>query len=376
MNRESILKEAKEIFPYAVKIREQLHKNPELSFQEYRTALVIEQELTAEKIPYTKVGKTGIVAVIEGLDAKLAGTIALRTDMDALSIREETNLPFQSNNGNMHACGHDLHMAMVLAAAKVMNRRKESLRGNVKLIFQPAEEIGQGARAIIDSGEIQDADTILALHMNPQEKVGFFHTGYGARTSAGCCIDLILEGSKEVLVLAAAQLINSISKGMPELFKTEYPYAFSPTVVGSTDENHFRISYDGRIFTAEDSRNMEGITRNLASAVEEIYPVKISIQVKRIGDCVQNHGESVDQAVKVVSELFGEASVKITPPAMFGEDFRCYSEITKKLVFSTLGGSVGTTEYPLHSSRVEFSNDAMLYGIAYYLGYIEVFFDT
>lgn len=375
MNRERILYEAKEILPYAIRLREQFHRNPELSFKEYETSRIIEQELQAEGILYNKVGMTGIVAVIQGCESENAGTIALRTDMDALPIREETGEVFASCNANMHACGHDLHMAMVMAAGKQINQRKDELKGKVKLIFQPAEEIGQGAKAMVCSGLLGDVDTMLALHMNPQEEVGIFHTGYGARTSSGCCIEISLEGSKEALFPAAAQLIRIIADGMPKRVQTQYSYTFSPTIVRMVDETHLKIFYDGRVFSTEDSAQIEEYARNTAVTITGMYPVSASVQVERMEGSVKNHSSSVDRAVHVAAGLFGKESVKITAPAMFGEDFRCYSKVTDKLVFSLLGGACGTKEYTLHNCKVRFSNRAMQYGIAYYLGYIEDYFE-
>ena len=375
MRSDRILKKTEEILPWAINLREWFHRYPELAFEEYQTARFIEKVLTEERIPYSKVGETGIVAVIRGGQNEAAGTIAIRTDMDALPIKEDTGIAYQSRNSNMHACGHDLHMAMVLGAGKILNQNRERLKGTVILIFQPAEEIGRGAQRIIASGKLQHVDAILALHMNPQEKTGIFHTGYGARTSSGCCMEILLEGSEHVVLEAAAGLVSLIEEEMPRLIKTEQPYAFSPTVIENPDEHHIRVSYDGRVFSDDDARQIEQITRKAVSKIETLYPVNAQTQVIRIGGCVTNHDESVKRTIQVLSDLFGADAVKITGPAMFGEDFRCYSSVTDQLVFSMLGGADGSMEYPLHNSKVEFSNQALRYGIAYYLGYIEAYFN-
>lgn len=117
MWQDRVIAESEKVFPYAVRIREQFHRNPELSFQEYRTSEFIQKELQKEGIPYSKVGDTGIVAVISGENTGSKKTIALRTDMDALPIQEETQESFQSCNGNMHACGHDMHSISIAAHA-------------------------------------------------------------------------------------------------------------------------------------------------------------------------------------------------------------------------------------------------------------------
>jgi amidohydrolase len=366
MEREAIRKAVEEIYPYAVRLREQFHRNPELSFEEYKTAEIIEKELRNAGIPYRKAGETGIVAVIRGNGQKKT-TIALRTDMDGLPIEEESGEQFSSRNGKMHACGHDLHMAMVLAAGKILQNQKEQLPCDVKLIFQPAEEIGKGAEAIMESGLIQDVDTIYALHMNPQAKTGTFQTGYGARTSQGlfAMIDLETSGNNAIWVLA--EFIAQIAEQMPLRMMAEKPYTFSPTIVRTEDPNHVRLFYDGRLFDPKDGERMENIVKSIAREVEDRYSVRIGVRLERIGGSVQNHRDRVDQAIQVIEDLFGETAVQLTEPAMFGEDFRCYSAITDKLVFSMLGGARATQEYPLHNCKVRFDHKAMKYGIAYYV---------
>ena len=127
----------------AIKIQEEivnwrrdLHRIPELSFELHRTAGYLKEQLDKMKIPWESCPETGIVALIRG--ERGGSTIALRADMDALEIREETGLPFAAESGHMHACGHDAHMAMLLGAAKIISAYRDKLKKNVKLIFQPA----------------------------------------------------------------------------------------------------------------------------------------------------------------------------------------------------------------------------------------------
>ena len=131
--------------------RRQIHENPELSFREVETSALVKKRLEAWGIPWKSLAKTGLVGEIQG---GLPGpTLALRADMDALPIQEETDLPFASKNpGVMHACGHDAHTANLLGVAKVLNQVKDQLPGRVKLIFQPAEEAGGGGREVVKSG--------------------------------------------------------------------------------------------------------------------------------------------------------------------------------------------------------------------------------
>lgn len=159
------INEAKDVSNYIIDIRRKLHKIPELDDDLYETSKIVKKELDSMGIPYKTVAKTGIVGVIEGkLDG---GTIGIRADMDALPIKEETGLPFASTNGAMHACGHDAHTAILLGTAKVLSENRNKIRGNVKLLFQPAEESFGGADTMIKEGALEDpkVDRIIGLHV-------------------------------------------------------------------------------------------------------------------------------------------------------------------------------------------------------------------
>ena len=131
---------AHEMMPEIVEFRRDLHRHPEASLQEFRTTNRIAEELDKLGVSYRRLEPTGIVAEVKG--AKPGKTVALRGDIDALSITEKTGLPFASENeGLMHACGHDTHAAMLLGAVKLINSVKDSFAGTVRFIFQPAEEI-------------------------------------------------------------------------------------------------------------------------------------------------------------------------------------------------------------------------------------------
>ncbi|MFT3985268.1 MAG: amidohydrolase [Lachnospiraceae bacterium] len=376
MNRKKILEAAETILPYATDIREYFHRNPELSFREHKTAEFIEKELTNAGISFVRAGKTGVVASVRGERKQDHRILALRSDMDALPVREESQVSYRSLNSNMHACGHDMHMAMLLAAGRVLHENREQLRGTVKLVFQPAEETGEGADAIIASGEVCDVDCILALHMNPKEETGIFHTGYGVRTSSGICADITITGETNRIVICAAELLQIIGERAKALIGREnVPYSFVPTVVKMSGDTQVRIFYDGRIFREEDGGSLTEIISNTADLLQGLYQVKTDCKFIRIGGAVENDGESVDRAAMVIRELFGEKALQITPPARFGEDFRQYGAVIPRLIFSMLGGAGSKERYPLHSSRVTFSNEALFYGIAYYLGYVERYFE-
>src|SRR5690606_19932665 len=147
--------------------RRDFHRHPELAFEEVRTAGIVARELTSLGLEVqTGVGKTGVIGILEG--EQPGPTILVRADMDALPIHEENDTDYVSSvPGKMHACGHDGHTSIALAVAKLLAARREQLAGRVKFVFQPAEEIGQGARAMIADGALNDPrpDYTIGLHL-------------------------------------------------------------------------------------------------------------------------------------------------------------------------------------------------------------------
>lgn len=173
--KQQIQQLATDIFEEAVQIRRHIHQHPELSFEEHKTSQFIQSKLTEWGIPFEAgIVGTGVVGLIEG--ANSTKCIGLRADMDALPIHELTDVPFKSQNeGVMHACGHDVHTAMLLGAAKALNSVKDQLNCTVKLIFQPGEEkLPGGANLMIQEGVLENpkVDEMFALHVFPELEAG------------------------------------------------------------------------------------------------------------------------------------------------------------------------------------------------------------
>ena len=161
--------------PYVTALRRDFHRHPELSLREYRTAERIGAELTALDIPHRRVGETGVLGVLRG-GRPGGGAVVLRGDIDALPIRELTGAEYASvSDGVTHACGHDAHGACLLGAAKLLSGRRDAFRGEIRLVFQPGEEIGKGAMPFIEEGVLEGAERVFGLHTAydlPAGKVG------------------------------------------------------------------------------------------------------------------------------------------------------------------------------------------------------------
>ncbi|MBR0281745.1 MAG: amidohydrolase [Oscillibacter sp.] len=168
---ENVIKCGKERESYLIALRRELHRRPELALREYETAAVIERELDKAGVEHRRIGATGVLGVLRG--AAPGESVALRADIDALPIQEESGAAYRSEtDGVMHACGHDAHTACLLGAAGILAERRDAFSGEVRLIFQPAEETGGGAADFINAGTLRGVRRVFGLHVAPDLPVG------------------------------------------------------------------------------------------------------------------------------------------------------------------------------------------------------------
>ncbi|MDY4011947.1 MAG: M20 family metallopeptidase [Fusobacterium gastrosuis] len=203
---------------YVIEKRRYFHMNPEPSFCEFNTSKVIKEELDKLLIPYIVSAETGIIATIKGKEN--GKTVLLRADMDALEVCEKNEVSYKSQkDGLMHACGHDGHVAMLLGAAHILNEIKEEIKGEIKLLFQPAEEIATGAKKIIEETNITDQiDSAFAIHLWQGVPVGKVSLESGARMAAADMFKIKIKGKSghgsmphetvDAALTAAAVLMN------------------------------------------------------------------------------------------------------------------------------------------------------------------------
>ena len=210
-----IRKETEQIRNYVVNLRKHFHQNPELSLEEWETSKRIKRELEEMEIPFIEMAGTGVIGIL----GQGEPIIALRADMDALKIQEQTDVGYKScNPGVMHACGHDAHTASLIGAARILKAHEAELNCTVKLIFQPAEEICKGAKMVMDEGYLDHVSQIFGLHVFADIPVGFVNIVPGPRMAESDLFTITIKGRQghagkpqqciDATVTAAATIMN------------------------------------------------------------------------------------------------------------------------------------------------------------------------
>jgi len=343
MDRELLLRQAQEILPWLVEVRRDFHSYPEFGMEEFRTKEKICAYLDEMGIPYKAgIANTGVVGLIQGeQDGK---TIALRADMDALPILEQNDVPYKSTiDGKMHACGHDAHMTVLLGAAKLLNQHKHLLKGNVKLLFQPAEETVGGAEPMIKEGALENpkVDAVFGLHVDTDIPVGKIGVKYGQMNASSDTITIKVKGQnahgayaymgKDAIVIAA-QVISAlqtiVSRGVDA---RESAVVSLGTIHGGTQGN-----------IVADEVKLVGTVRTLTPAIRQTVLQKLEETVTYVargmgGEAVLTvepgytsliNDDDMVNIVKACGEtLIGQENVKIlSKPSLGVEDFAFFAK--------------------------------------------------
>lgn len=381
ISMKDILEKSKENQELLIKIRRELHINAETSQNEIETSKIIMKYLDDFRIPYkSEVGGHGIVAEIVGNEP--GKIVALRADMDALEMEEDTDIDFKAKNKNvMHSCGHDSHMTFLLGAAKLLNDNKDKIKGKVKLVFQPAEELSPigGAPKILDSGLLNDVDAIFGSHVWPDLPFGKIaikegpmmansdhftikFTGassHAAKPHEG--VDAVVMGSQ--FVNAMQTLISRNTDPMNSAVLTVGRFIAGTRYNVMAEE----ALIDGtcRTFSKEDRMRIYEDMGNLARAIAEVNHGKCDYNYGFGYPAVINEKNSVEIVKESVSEIFGNDSLlEIDKPAMTAEDFAFYLEKIKGAFYWVGIGKEGEKNYPLHSKKFYLNEDILYRGSA------------
>lgn len=361
MTKEKLFSLCEEAYAQIVDIRRELHSYGELGRKEVQTTKKIISYLEKWGIEYTLPLDTGVVAIVKG---KNAGPItALRADIDALPIKEMTDLPFKSQNeGVMHACGHDMHTAALLGAAKIINENRHELCGEVRFIFQPDEEGDGGAQRLIEKGVMEKVDRVFGLHVRPEMKTGTVAVKYGKFYAASDIFEIDVIGKSghcaephkntDAIVIGA----NIITALQSIVSRNISPLDSAVVTIGTANGGTFRN-------TISSSFSITGITRSLGEDSRALLRSRITDTAKGIakamgGDAevriiesypgIINDDTATDYIKQRATKLLGEDKVSVlNEPFMTTEDFGYYCKCVPGC-FYHIGCD---SDYPLHSDR-------------------------
>ena len=353
--RQLIKAKCDEYFDEVVAIRRQLHQHPELSFCEKDTAELIKRCLASKNIDFqSDIAGYGIVATICGTaqlsekplsfrapqarGTSSSKTIALRADLDALPIHEQTDLPYRSvNDGVMHACGHDAHTAMLIGTAFILNDLKDKFSGTIKLIFQPGEEkLPGGASLMIKEGVLNDVDLIIGQHVYPDllcGEVGFHAGPYMASSDE---VNITVKGrgghaakpaERDNAVLAAAKIVTKLSELYPENgdvllafggFHADGTYNVIPSEVN--------LKGTMRTFDEEKRKSLKNNILKVSKEIASEYGCEADVFIESGYPSLQNDVKLTEKCAAFAKEILGESKVKELPQLMTAEDFAWYSQ--------------------------------------------------
>jgi amidohydrolase len=331
------------IEPDLIALRRRIHQHPELAFEEHETARAVSDYLASLDIPHrTGVGKTGVVAVIEGGAA--GPTVGLRADMDALPIEEASGVPFASKSpGKMHACGHDVHTTIALGVAHVLAGARAALPGRVKLIFQPAEETLSGAAAMIADGVLEDPamDAILGFHNSPRLETGVLGYTEGAGHASSAAFDIVLRGrtghaahphTGVDAIVGAAQLITLLQTIVSREIAPTVPAVVTiGQIAGGTARNVIadRVTIKGTARTRDPNaeKRVEEALRRVVAGVAASLRLEYDIDWVRQTPVMKNDPHVVARMVEAAREVVGaDKVVNLSEPVMGSEDFAWFAE--------------------------------------------------
>lgn len=352
---------AQQIAPWLVETRRALHRVPENGFQEFKTQALLMHQLTAMGIPFVT-HRTWIVADIHG---EYPGpTVALRADMDALPVTEPQGCPFRSaHEGWMHACGHDMHMTVQLGAAKLLNGMKKSLRGNVRLLFQPAEETVGGAMPMVAAGVMEGVDAVYGLHVQPYMNVGQLDTRPGCLNASTDELNIVVHGIAAHAarphqgvdaIVCAAQLIMTLQTVVSRSTSPLQSAVVSLGVIRGGDAPNIvcdRVEIKGTLRTADPAlrAKLKQRIREICDGVAATCATTIDLEIVPSYAALMNTPAEAERVLRIGRQLLGTENAAFREyPSMGGEDFSFFVEKAPG-AFWHLGCASAQPAPPLHS---------------------------
>ena len=360
-----------------INTRRDFHKYTELSFKEFRTSKIVAEKLKNFGIETKKnIGKTGVVGILKG--EKNGPTIALRADMDALPIQETNDISYKSvNKGIMHACGHDAHTAMLLGAAEALSKMRHEIKGEIRFIFQPAEEGFGGAKYMIKDGAIDNVDEIYGMHVWNYQKSGTVGVQSGPVMAAADIFTIEINGigghgaapqGTVDSIVVASHLIQSLQTIVS---RNTNPLESTVVTIGQINGGYnFNIIADkvilngtARSYTNNNKTIIKKRMKEIINGIEKMYNAKIKLNYKDGYPPLINDERASKNVSNAATKIVGSNVIK-PYLSMGGEDFSYY---TNKIpgCFFFLGTSPKDRppmSTPQHCSHFDIDEEAMLIG--------------
>ncbi|MBP1992212.1 amidohydrolase [Paenibacillus eucommiae] len=362
-----------------IEIRRQLHRNPELSHEEFETTASIEAWLAEAGIH--KAGyalRTGLIAEVGG--SQEGPVIAIRADIDALPIQEETGLPYASQNpGKMHACGHDFHTASIIGAAYLLKQKEKELKGTVRFIFQPAEEKASGAELILNSGALEGVRAIFGMHNKPDLAVGTVGIKAGPLMAAadGFVVEVEGLGTHAAVpeagidpIVAAAHIVTALQSVVSRNVGSQESAVISVTKIHSGTAWNIipdKAILDGTIRTFDEGVRIRVLERfrQVVEGVAAAYGTKAQVRWIQGPPPVHNDAELAELAQQTAHQLGLNAITPVPSPA--GEDFAFYQrKVPGLFVFM---GTAGSQEW--HHPAFDLDEQALLVSAQFFASLAE-----
>ena len=362
---------------YIISTRRDIHKHPELSFQEFRTSKLVSEQLKSFGIKVIEnVGKTGVVGILEG--TATGKTIAMRADMDALPIQETSDVAYKSiHKGIMHACGHDAHTAMLLGAAKVLSENKKNIKGRIKFIFQPAEEGYGGARYMIEDGAIENVEEIFGLHVWNYQESGTIGIKDGPVMAAADMFTIKIKGKgghgatpqgTVDCVVVASHLVQALQTIVS---RNTNPIESTVITIGQINGGYnFNIIADSitlkgttRAYTEKNRELIKVRMNEIISGIEKMFNASISLDYKDGYPPVINNSVLTEKLKSIATQIVND---KVITPylSMGGEDFSYFANKIPGCFFF-LGSAPKDREpmsTPQHCSHFDIDEDVLTIG--------------
>ncbi|CAK19917.1 M20 family metallopeptidase [Listeria welshimeri] len=375
--KQTILNKEEEMIAF----RRDLHMHPELQWQEFRTTDQVAKELDKLGIPYRRTNPTGLIADLEG--GKPGKTVALRADMDALPVQElNQDLSYKSTeDGKMHACGHDSHMSMLLTAAKALVEVKDELAGTVRFIFQPSEENAEGAKEMVAQGAMEGVDHVFGIHIWSQTPSGKISCVVGSSFASADIIEIDFKGqgghgAMPHDTIDAAIIASSFVMNLQAIVSRE-TNPLDPVVVTIG-----KMEVGTRFNVIAENAHLEGTLRcfnnttraKVAKSIEQyakktaaIYGGTAEMVYKQGTQPVINDEKSALLVQKTITESFGEDALYFEPPTTGGEDFSYFQdEASGSFALVGSGNPAKDTEWAHHHGRFNIDESAMKNGAELY----------